>query len=94
MLSRKERIDRNYDIINAFAKRYPEELKEMISDLEMVAGPFKACGSHPADQWVLDDGVADNMAQVLRGETTIEENMAAWKLAVFQVLMAKLTATP
>ena len=90
MLSRKERIDRNYGIVNAFTKRYPAEVKEMLTDIEMIAGPFKARGGHPADQWVLDDGVCQNFEKVLTGEQTIEESMMAWKIAVLQLLMIKL----
>lgn len=90
MLSRKERIDRNYSIVNAFTKRYPAEVKEMISDIEMLAGPFKANGASPEDQWILDDGICQNFEKVLTGEEAIEESMAAWKIAVLQVLMAKL----
>ena len=90
MLSEKRRIDRNYSIVSTFTKKYPAEVKEMLTDIEMIAGPFKARGGHPADQWVIDDGICKNFEKVLTGEQTIEDSMMAWKLAVFQVLLGQL----
>lgn len=90
MLSEKRRIDKNYSIVNAFTQRYPAEVKEMLTDIEMIAGPFKARGGHPADQWVIDDGVCQNFEKVLTGERTIEDSMMAWRLAVLEMLMTKI----
>lgn len=90
MLSEKRRIDRNYSIVSTFTKKYPAEVKEMISDIEMLAGPFKAQGGSPEDQWILDDGICHNFEKVLTGEEAIEESMMAWKIAVFKVLMGQL----
>ena len=90
MLSEKRRLDRNYSIVSAFTKKYPAEVKEMISDIEMLAGPFKAKGGNPEDQWILDDGICQNFEKVLTGEQAIEDSMMAWKIAVLQVLMGQL----
>lgn len=86
MLVDKKKFDRNYSIVDAFAKKYPEEIKEMISDIQMIGGP-KVNTGHPADQFVFDDGICENFASVLRGELPIQKAMAAWKLALLEVML-------
>ena len=86
MLSEKRRLDRNYGIVDTFVKKYPEEIKEMISDIQMIGGP-KVDTGHPADQFVFDDGICENFTRVLNGELSIQQSMAAWKLALLEVML-------
>ena len=86
MLFDKKKLDRNDSIVKAFTEKYPEEVSEMLTDIQALGTP-KVNTGHPADQFVFDDGICDNFERVLTGKISIQDSMMAWKLAVLEVML-------
>ena len=94
MVTNKAKLDRNYKIVSAFTKKYPEAVKEMIKDLEDIGGTVSVPGACEADIFLFDDGICDNFEEVLTGKLSIQQEMACWHAAICEVLMLKLGIIP